>query len=386
MPPESQPNLPELLYFSPEPNREGHASYTHVHEIIDNLRDMGWSISYYSPGYEIATLPGPIRRLFGIGKALLRAIFRYRPGMIYMRWHFAAFPLSLWARLCGVRVVVEVNGPVTDLFIAWPVTQKFKRFFAWLMISQLEWAAGIVAVTDGLAGLCRDITSPEKTIKVIPNGANTQHFHPEMATSPLDVENLPPSFCLFFGTMAPWQGIDDLLAAITDPAWPIDCPLLVAGDGERRAATESVAKKYPHKLRYLGRLAYEDLPKLVARSRFAFVCTQNLEGRANSGMAPLKLFESLASSIPVIATRMPFQADVVQDADAGLLVDENRPDQILNAVRQLLDDPERAKVMGSNGRDFVCKHHSWQARATDTHELLVSLKSAPLHSSKFKPK
>lgn len=366
-------SISEILYFNPEPNREGHASYTHVHEIIENLRILGWSVDYYSPDYTSKALPTPLSRISGIGKSLLKAIFRRQPKIIYMRWHFAAFPLSLWARLCHIPVVIEVNGPVTDLYIAWPITSKFKFVFSWLMQVQLRWSSAIISVTEGLATLCAEISGADKVIKVIPNGANTQHFHPDAASSPLAVDGIPESFCVFFGTMAQWQGIDDLLTAIDDLDWPIDCPLLVAGDGERRAATEAMARKHPDKLRYLGRLPYKELPKLIARSRFSFVCTQNLDGRASSGMAPLKLFETLSCGVPVIATKMPYQADLVREAGAGVLVDENQPDQILKAAHQLLENPLSAKEMGRRGRAFVENHHSWQARAKETHDLLISI-------------
>lgn len=368
----SKPSTPpssSILYFSPEPDREGHASYTHVHEIINNLQDIGWIIDYYCPNYPSKQLPGPTKRVASITQTLARAIFRKPPKLVYMRWHFAAFPLCLWARILQIPVVIEVNGPITDLFIAWPVARRFKGLFTWLMQSQLAWAAGIVPVTDGLAKLCHDLISRKKPIKVIPNGANTDHFHPQAASTPINLD-LPAKFCVFFGTMAPWQGIDDLLAAIDHPNWPSDCPLLIAGDGERRKLVEEMAQKHPQKLRYLGRLAYQDLPKLVARSQFAFVCTQNLDGRANSGMAPLKLFESLACGIPVVATRMPFQEDVVRKADAGVLIEEHKPEQILTAVNELLASPENCRNMGINGRVFVEKHHSWRARAQDTSDLL----------------
>lgn len=364
---------PRLVYFSPEPDREGHASFTHVHEIINNLREIGWNVNYFSPYYETANLPSPLQRLSRITHSLVRAMACRRPNTVYMRWHFASFPLSLWARIRNIPVVIEVNGPVNDLFIAWPSTRKFERIFTWLMKIQLRWAAGIVAVTDGLADLCRDMTDCDKIIEVIPNGANTEHFHPDAANKPHNLDDLPNSFCLFFGTMAPWQGIDDLLAAVASTDWPSDFPLLIAGDGERRLQAEAAAAKYPSKLRYLGRLPYNELPKLVARSQCTFVCTQNLDGRANSGMAPLKLFESLACATPVIATRMPFQEDIVRDSQAGFLVDEGHPSQIVSAVTQLARDKVKTVEMGIKGRKFVYMHHSWRARAEKTHQLLLRI-------------
>ncbi len=47
-----------LSYVSPEPEREGHASYTHVHEIIDNLKRQGWQVDLFCPRYREGVCPG----------------------------------------------------------------------------------------------------------------------------------------------------------------------------------------------------------------------------------------------------------------------------------------------------------------------------------------
>ncbi|MBL4693270.1 MAG: glycosyltransferase family 4 protein [Magnetovibrio sp.] len=360
----------KLTYVSPEPERQGHASYTHVHEIIDGLVELGWDVDLFCPRYGEAKLPGALSRLLGISKTLLKVMTAPRPKVYYMRWHFAVFPLALFAKILGIPTVIEVNGPVDDLFIAWPITRKFKSFFTWLMQSQLRWSDGVVAVTGGLAETVRDITDQDKLIVVIPNGANTNQFTPQAAEAVnATIHMLPESFMIFFGTMAPWQGIGTVLAALEDPAWPKSMHAVFAGDGAERPAVEALAQRLDH-VHYLGRVPYDELPSVVARAQGSFVCSENLEGRASTGLAPLKLFESMACGLPIISTNMPFQADVVRDGGCGYVIEAGNAQVLAETVVKLMNNPVEAGEMSKRSRAIAVKDHSWAARAKDTQTVL----------------
>jgi glycosyltransferase involved in cell wall biosynthesis len=364
----------KLIYLSPEPERQGHASYTHVHEIINNLRKMNWDIDLYCPRYDEKALPGAVSRLKEIGKTLFRAMSGGKPDAYYMRWHFAAWPLAFWAKLRGVPTVIEINGPVDDLFIAWPITRKAKGLFRWLMESQLRWAGALIPVTNGLAEVSEKVVGKGKLISVVPNGANTDQFSPDAKEQENDyTKSLPEKFAIFFGTMAAWQGIRTVLTALEEKDWPADLPILLAGDGAERPYVEEVAARLPERATYLGRIPYEHLPSLVARAETSFVCTENLEGRGSTGLAPLKLFESLACGIPVVATDMPFQSDVVRNGQCGYIVPAGNPAELAKTVASLMSSPEDQKQMGEKARDVAVNEHSWFARARDTHDVLKAV-------------
>lgn len=359
-----------LIYFSPEPKREGHASYTHVQEIIHNLGSIGWRVELFCPKYSVGKLPNAFLRFIGIAGALWRTIVALRPNVYYIRWHFAAWPLVLWAKLWQIPTVIEVNGPVEDLFIAWPVTHNFKRVFTWLMKSQLIWSNAIVAVTPGLADLCRLICGDEKYVEVIPNGANINQFCPEASQRDHHfVSLLPEKFVVFFGTMAPWQGIGTILEALEDPVWPRNIHVVFAGDGVERHAVEKAARCVGQ-VHYLGIVPYEELPAIVSRAKGSLICGENLEGRASTGLAPLKLFESLASGVPAIVTELPYQADVVRNGRCGTVIESGKSSILAKAVANLVEDEDRRAQLSCNARRVAVSEHSWEARARDTDAIL----------------
>jgi glycosyltransferase involved in cell wall biosynthesis len=356
-----------------EPERQGHASYTHVHEIIKGLTACGWRINLYCPRHNRASLPNILQRLQGIVSTIFFAIVSNRPNVYYMRWHFATFPVFVWAQVTRTPTIIEVNGPIEDLFIAWPLARNMRGFFAWLMIYQLRSANGIVTVTDGLNELSRSLSNSTTPVFTIPNGANTDLFCPEAAyDSNIYTQKLPEHFMVFFGSMARWQGLSNVLECLEHPNWPINTHMVFIGDGIERKAVEKVTKRNAH-AHYLGRIPYELLPSVIARALGSFVCSENLGGRGNTGLAPLKLFESLACGLPVITTNLPYQADVVRNADCGIVVNDARNlVQLTEAVITLRNKQKIRAKMASNARYTAVQNHSWSARAKTTDEFIRS--------------
>ena len=367
----SPTDMLSVSYYSPEPDREGHASFTHVHEIIEGLQRRNWSVVLFSPTYASRSLPGVVGRLRGIGGSITRCVVAGRCDLVYMRWHFAAFPIGLWAKLLRIPLFIEINGPSEDLYIAWPFTQRFRWLFEWMMQKQIEWAAGVITVTPGLEAMSRDRAPAGKPVMTIPNGANIEMFSPDSLFRSNDLTaGLPDKFMVFFGSMAPWQGIDTILAAAGHADWPKDVALVFAGDGQLRPVVEAAAGKHDH-IFYIGRQPYAELPAVVARASGSFVSMEDTEGRAATGLAPLKLFESLSCGVPIIVTDLPFQADVVREGGCGIVVPPGDAEAIVHAVNQLTSDEPAARNMGARARQTAVLHHSWDARAGQTAKFLT---------------
>jgi len=362
-----------LTYVSAEPEREGHASYTHVHEIIKGLKVAGWQVDLYSPHYDDLKLPSAFSRILALFAMNLRVLFAKRPDVYYMRGHFAVFPVALFAKILRIPTVIEINGQVTDLFIAWPITRRFGGFFPWLMNIQLRWARLSIGVTQGLADMARDIVGERARVAVVPNGADIHHFTPEAAK----IENatthlLPENFVVFFGTLAPWQGIRVILSAIEDEAWPKDIHVVFAGDGAERSTLEDAADRFDH-VHYLGRVPYDELPSVVARAKGSIVCSENIGGRVDTGASPLKLFESMACGTAIVSADLPAQTEVVSGARCGYVIQSGDVHGLACAVSKLVGNPEKLNEMSRNAREVAVRDHSWKARAMETDAFIKRL-------------
>jgi glycosyltransferase involved in cell wall biosynthesis len=287
-----------------------------------------------------------------------------RVDAVYVRAHFAAFPTALAAKLLRIPVVQEVNGPFEDLFIAWPWTRRIEGGCKWLARTQLRWADALVVVTPGYEDWVeREVGT--KWVNVIPNAANTDLFRPHASTS----QDLPHPYIIFFGALAEWQGLDVLLAATERPEWPEEVSLVIVGDGVGEGKVREAAARN-HRVRYLGRIPYEEMPGVIAGSLASISVQTNLEERASLGLYPLKVFESLACGVPVIVSDYPGQADLVREHRCGLVIPSGDAAALARSVATLYGDPGLRGEMAHRGREIVAREHSWQRRAEQTDHLL----------------
>lgn len=362
-----------LAYLCLQATREGQASFAHVHEIIKGLRSRMWDVELFEPSYAKQKNVGPLRRMLEFLRVqifLWWRLRRERVDALYIRWHFASFPTALWARWRGIPVVQEVNGPYEDLFIAWPWTRRLAWLFILLMRLQLNMADAVITVTSQLADWVQK-EAGHKRVYIVPNGANTELFQPHAKIEPaLPVANYP--YVIFFGALAPWQGIETILKAVLHPAWPEPVRLVVVGDGAERDRVEELASQ-TERLVYLGPQPYTRMPGLIANSIGGLTPQNNLGQRASTGLFPLKLFETMACGVPVVVTDFPGMADLVKECGCGIVIPPQNPQALAEAVRYLYEHPEIRVKMGGRGRDCVKREHSWDVRAAETDYLLRQL-------------
>jgi glycosyltransferase involved in cell wall biosynthesis len=353
-------------YLSLQGTHEGQAAHAHVHEIVAGLKRRGWNVALFAPTYAAhGTNPAIRSRLsrFLTTQCLLARRMRSF-GVIYVRLHFASLPTVWFARLFRVPVVVEVNGTHKDLFLAWPSAKRVGWLLRWAMRYQIRHAVAVIAVTPGL----RDWATAEGAtgpVHVIPNGANSELFCPGVPP----FEDTPAPYVAFVGALAPWQGIDVMLRATHHPAWPDSTCLVVAGNGDLAPSIAQETERNTHVV-YLGGVAYRAVPRLLANALAGVSVQTSPQGRADTGLYPLKVFEAMSCGIPVIVSDFPGQADLVREGGCGIVIPPESPADLAKAVAFLHDHPEKRLEMGKKGRALVESAHSWDARAAATAEVL----------------
>jgi glycosyltransferase involved in cell wall biosynthesis len=357
-----------IAYLCLQTTQEGQAAYAHVNEIINGLRRRGITVDLYAPRVPAGSRSrGQLARAWSFLAVQLRLLLRL-PGYdcLYVRAHFAAVPASCAARLFRVPQVHEVNGPLEDLHLMYPWTRRLPALFTGLCRFQWRAAAAVIAVTPQLAAQCMQDLG-HANVHVVPNGANTDLFrpgvrHPDAPGSP---------YAIFFGAFSPWQGIENMLQAVSSPRWPAGTRLVMVGDGMERPKVESAAA-LGNGVLYLGAKAYREMAGYIAPAAVGLCVQGNPEGRSRTGLAPLKLYEMMASGIPVVVTDFPGQADLVRRADAGKVIPDGDPEALAKAVADLALAPEEARTMGQRGREVVAREHSWDCRSQATLEILAA--------------
>jgi len=76
---------------------------------------------------------------------------------------------------------------------------------------------------------------------------------------------------------------------------------------------------------------------------------------------PNKIFEYMASGIPVIGSNFPLWKEIIEDNNCGICVDPTEPLKIAEAIKYLQENPDAATEMGENGKKMVLEKYNWQA-------------------------
>jgi glycosyltransferase involved in cell wall biosynthesis len=146
-----------------------------------------------------------------------------------------------------------------------------------------------------------------------------------------------------------------------------DFRLEIAGDGPERSNLEALRDRLGlgQHVRFLG--AVRDVPRLLARARL-FVLPSLSEGIS------LTLLEAMARGLPVVATTVGGNPEVVSQGATGLLVSARDPNALAEAVLGLWRQPNLGRRMGQAGRQRVEQHF-------DVRQMVARYESMYLHPS-----
>ncbi len=237
----------------------------------------------------------------------------------------------------------------------------------------LHAADHIVTPAQTIAARVSAYGVPAEKITVIPNGADLSPAVPPPAAA-------PARYLLYFGALQPWQGVDTLLRAFARLADFTDLRLVIC------------ASHYTNRARLLLRLAerLEIAPRVVwhyalgeaelapwrAHALLSVAplteCARNVE----QGCAPLKILESMAAGVPVVASDLPAVRELLVDGEQGRLVHPERPGELARAIRVLLQHPDLLRAMGARARQRIARDFTWAHATTRLAELYRALAPA----------
>jgi glycosyltransferase involved in cell wall biosynthesis len=200
---------------------------------------------------------------------------------------------------------------------------------------------------------------------------------PHVSYHGVDVEQFRPSgrerenFVLSVGSLTPLKGFDFLVRGMAQYRGANRPALLVASNFQNppeRAYLEGLARELGVELILRGSVSDAELVDLYTRAR-AVVYSPI---REPFGLVPL---EAMACATPVVTVAEGGTSESVIDGETGLLVPRD-PAAFADAVRQIVEDPRRARALGESGRAHVLRHWTWD-RAVATLEAHLQRAASP---------
>ena len=232
----------------------------------------------------------------------------------------------------------------------------------------------VVANADAVREVCiKDEGCKPERVVVVRNGLDLTRFD-SLAAQPLQAP-LPAGETVVaaIGNLWPVKGHRTLIEAVALvknrlPGVKFVC----AGEGPERAYLENRILELGLQNRFFLLGHRLDVPALLLRVQAACLCS-SAEGLSNA------LMEAMAARLPLIATRVGGNPELVRDGDNGFLVPYGDPRALAEKLVTLLSDKQRMAAMGRRGRERVESELSLQ-RMADGHGALYrrALGKAPL--------
>ncbi len=305
--------------------------------------------------------------------ATFRALRRFRPDVVQVHESDGALAASAvrWARGRAKRPLllallqvsyVEEKKAVRPLVaggreVGRPgaVERRFRWLKAPIQIFFGRWTvhrADVVMAPSATTAeeLARDYGARE--VEVLPNatGGLAPTGPPERRAE--DGEG----YLLFVGRLRIRKGVEVLFEALRARAEGGARParLLIAGDGEHRAALEAKATELglaaSGAVSFVGRSSAPRVAGLLSRAS-ALVVPSTYEGM------PLVVLEAMAAGVPVVASRVSGIPEVVVDGETGWLVPAEDPAALGRALAEVLANPAEAARRGEAGRRRVTERY-----------------------------
>jgi len=171
-----------------------------------------------------------------------------------------------------------------------------------------------------------------------------------------------PPLVLYIGTIVASRGVLELIDAIGLLPETLQARLTIGGEFEPpELAQEARQKPGWKRTDYAGWQNRRRLLDLLSRARVRIMPLLPTPNHMDS--QPIKLFEYMLAGLPIVASNLPRQGEIVQEAQCGLLVEPGQPKALAEAIQWLLEHPSEAQAMGNRGHQAILQTYNWNSQA-----------------------
>lgn len=308
---------------------------------------------------------------------LYRLFRQLKPAIVHTR-NLAALEATVpaWAARVPARIHGEHGRDVGDFDGTNKKCQWIRRIYS-------PFVKHYIALSQDLAHyLTHSVGIGAKRVTQIYNGVDTSRFHPSSQRQDIPGSPFNKAGLWLVGTAGRMQTVKNqtnlarafVQAINAEPRLRERLRLVMVGDGPLR--NESLAILESAGLAELAWLPGErkDIPD-VMRGLDCFVLPSLGEGISNT------ILEAMASGLPVIATAVGGNPELVDDARTGHLVPVADPGALARAIIALALTPEKARAMGNTGRKRIEAQFSIMAMIDSYQQIYDRLLGRMLRST-----
>lgn len=364
------------------------APQVRLSELGERLIDQGWEVEALTalpnyptgkvfPGYDVHT---PVVESVGRIRTVRVPLFTSKCGFVSRLRSYYSFVRSAkryGPKLCQRPDLIFVESP--PLFIGaaalylgrrWKCPYVFNVSDLWpesairmgvvkpgiatwlaekLELKYYRRAAGVTGQSIDIIASVRSRQSGVAT-EVITNGVDPDRFGAQFADAEARslVGSEPGPVFVYAGLFGLAQGLDQVLDIAAAMPRELLGRFVLVGDGpERDRLCRRVNEESIDRVRILAVQPRNRIPTILACADVAIITL----GMAIPGAVPSKIYEAMASSLPILLIASGEAARRVEDARCGIAVNPGDMDAAKKAVAQLAGDARLRATLGAAGRN-----------------------------------
>ena len=336
------------------PDVSGPATY--VAELVPALQARGWQVTVVTYGEGSTNYPYKLMRVSRHHPLLLRywlymvAVYQQavQADLVYIQGPVSeGLPGMFGAWLAGKKFVLKVVGDY-----AWEQAQvqnhdartiaEFQstpqndisrtKLWRWIERWVARHARVVITPSKYLQGIVAGWGVEQARRKVILNSFHTPKIDNESREKIRERLDLSTPTIVSIGRLVPWKGFTELIRALVKVQHQIpDVRLVIIGDGPEYGRLQEAIKanQLQGAVQLMGQLPFEQTFNYL-QSADCLVLNSSYEGLSHV------LLEGMAAGVPIVATDVCGNSEVIEDKHSGLLVPWNDQIALVSAIVELL--------------------------------------------------
>jgi len=195
----------------------------------------------------------------------------------------------------------------------------------------------------------------ENRILIAPDGVDFDRFRNYESR----IKKSDKKIVMYVGSLQRWKGVD----VLTETAKKFsDDTLFVFVGGDKKDVTRySLLVAGYSNVRFVEFQPHKEIPGWLKSADVLVLPNSAKEKISKFYTSPMKLFEYMASGVPIVASNLPSIREILNEENS-VLVEPDNPDALTEGIKKVLQNSELAVKISRQAYQDV-QNHTWKKRA-----------------------